>query len=90
MTVAHSLLEFKNEKPHTFTMVDPMKTTSADASDLDPFWRTDDGMTAAERAADYGIDLSLIEENLRLTPEQRMDQNQSALDLVKALQAARN
>jgi hypothetical protein len=57
---------------------------------LAPFWRTDDGRTAAERAVDFGIDLSLIEENLRLTPEQRIDQNQAALDLIKALQDARN
>ncbi len=28
------------------------------------FWRTDDGRTAAQRAVEYGIDLSLIEENL--------------------------
>lgn len=34
-------------------------------------------------AADFGIDLSLIEENLRLTPEQRIDQNQAALILAK-------
>ena len=67
-----------------------MKTMSIEAIDLDPFWRTDDGRTAAQRAADYGIDLSLIAENLRLTPEQRMDKNQTALDLVQALQAARN
>jgi len=67
-----------------------MKTMSTHAIDPDLFWRTDDGRTAAERAADYGIDLSLIEENLRLTPEQRIDRNQAALDLVKALQAARN
>ena len=57
---------------------------------LAPFWRTDDGRTASERAADFGIDLSLFEENLRLTPEQRIDQNQSALDLVTSLQEARD
>ena len=53
---------------------------------LAPFWRTDDGRTAAERAVAYGIDLSLIAENLRLTPDQRLDQNQAALELAAALQ----
>jgi len=56
---------------------------------LEPFWRTDDGRTAAERAQAYGIDMSLISENLRLTPEERMDQNQAALELAAALQDAR-
>lgn len=69
-----------------------LKTMNSDsiAEILAPFWRTDDGGTASERAADFGIDLSLIEENLRLTPEQRIDQNQSALDLVTSLQEARD
>lgn len=57
---------------------------------LAPFWRTDDGRTPSERAADFGIDLSLIEENLRLTPEQRIDQNQASLDLVNSLHEARD
>jgi hypothetical protein len=61
---------------------------STHAIDLDLFWRTDDGRTAAERAADYGIDLSLIEENLRLTPEQRIDQNDLVLTEVEELVAA--
>lgn len=56
---------------------------------LAPFWRTDDGRTAAERAEAYGIDLSLIAENLRLTPEQRIDHNQAALEFASALQQAR-
>lgn len=56
---------------------------------LEPFWQTDDGRTAAERARGYGIDLSLITENLRLTPEERMDQNQAALDFATALRKAR-
>jgi len=55
---------------------------------LEPFWRTDDGLSAAERAQAYGIDLSLITENLRLTPEERMDRNQAALELAMALQGA--
>ena len=56
---------------------------------LAPFWRTDDGKTAAERAKEYGIELSLIKENLRLTPEQRIDSSQEALDLAMALQDGR-
>jgi hypothetical protein len=55
---------------------------------LVPFWRTDDGLTATERAVKYGIDLSLLTENLRLTPEQRIDQNQAALEFVIELQRA--
>jgi hypothetical protein len=55
---------------------------------LAPFWRTDDGRTAAERAEAYGIDLSLIDENLRLTPEQRVRQNDLALSEAEDLIAA--
>lgn len=55
---------------------------------LAPFWRTDDGRTAAARAADFGIDLSLIEENLRLTPEQRILQNDLILTEAEQLIAA--
>ena len=57
---------------------------------LAPFWNTDDGQTASQRAEVYGIDLSLITENLRLTPEERINQHQSALDLVSTLQKARS
>ena len=55
---------------------------------LAPFWRTDDGRTAAERAAAYGIDLSLIEENLRLTPEERAKEHELALQEAEQLVAA--
>jgi hypothetical protein len=57
---------------------------------LEPFWRTDDGRTAEERAQAYGIDLSMIFENLRLTPEERMDRHQAALDLADAMQKTRS
>ena len=57
---------------------------------LAPFWKTDDGRTASQRAEVYGIDLSLITENLRLTPEERINQHQAALDLVSTLQKARS
>jgi len=46
--------------------------------ELEKFWRTDDGLTACERAEAYGIDLSLSEENLRLSPEERIRQNLAA------------
>ncbi len=52
---------------------------------LRPFWRTDDGLSPMERAEAYGIDLSLLDESLKLTPEQRMDQHQAALELAAAL-----
>lgn len=57
---------------------------------LGPFWKTDDGRTASQRAEAYGIDLTLITENMRLTPEQRLDQHQAALELASALQKARS
>ncbi|MFA7343393.1 MAG: hypothetical protein WC003_03720 [Terrimicrobiaceae bacterium] len=65
---------------------------NADPTDtiLEPFWRTDDGRTPDERAEAYGIDLSLLEENLKLTPEQRIDQNQAAWDLAMSLQGRRD
>lgn len=56
--------------------------------ELEKFWRTDDGLTASERAAAYGIDLSLINDNLRLSPAERMDRNDSAIDLVYSLKKA--
>ncbi len=56
--------------------------------ELEKFWRTDDGLTASERAVAYGIDLSLLDDNLRLTPSERMDRNDSALHLVHSLEEA--
>ena len=45
-------------------------------------------MTAVETAKLAGIDISLIEENLRLTPEQRALQHDGALEVVLAMEAA--
>ncbi len=45
-------------------------------------------MTASDEAERAGIDLSLLDENLRMTPEQRADKHQSALDLALALERA--
>lgn len=53
--------------------------------ELEKFWRTDDGLTAAQRAEAYGIDLSLLEENLRLSPLERLKRNDDALALVNSL-----
>jgi sulfite reductase beta subunit-like hemoprotein len=47
-------------------------------------------MTAVQRAEAYGIDISLIDENLRLTPTQKIRQNDIALNQAEALQAALN
>jgi hypothetical protein len=57
--------------------------------ELARFWRTDDGLTAVQRAEAYGIDLSLLDDNLRLSPAERMEFNDHALVLVRQLQAAR-
>jgi hypothetical protein len=39
-------------------------------------------------AAAYGVDMNLLEINLRRTPTERIDAHQAALDLMRALQAA--
>ena len=57
-------------------------------SELERFWRTDDGLTDIQRAELFGIDLSLLEENLRLTPLERLRQNDRLLNEAEALQAA--
>jgi len=56
--------------------------------ELERFWRTDDGLTAVQRAEAYGIDVSLLEENLRLTPAERVKQNDRVLNEAEALRAA--
>src|SRR5437667_12659094 len=45
--------------------------------------------TAAARARDFGIDLSLTLSNLRLTPEQRLNRLQRARELLREIEAAR-
>jgi len=47
-------------------MSDPTES-SVDAL-LATFWQTDDEKSAAQRAEDFGIDLSLIDDNLLLSP----------------------
>jgi hypothetical protein len=39
-------------------------------------------------ARDYGIDLTLLIENLRLTPEERIDKLQSAMDAFEEIRGA--
>jgi len=56
--------------------------------ELERFWRTDDGMTAVERAEAYGIDISLLDDNLRLTPAERVNQNDRILNEAEALRKA--
>lgn len=58
--------------------------------ELEKFWRTDDGRTAVERAVAYGIDISLLDDNLRLTPSERMDRNDAAIKLAHSLKQAMN
>jgi hypothetical protein len=45
-------------------------------------------VSAIEAAERLGIDLSLIEESLRLTPEQRAVEHQRALEMALQLEAA--
>jgi hypothetical protein len=45
-------------------------------------------MSAIDAAKDFGIDLSLIDESLALTPEQRAVQHQNALDMARQMKAA--
>lgn len=56
--------------------------------ELEPFWRLDDGRTALQRAEAYGIDVSLLEENLRLSPLERLRQNDRSLNEATALRQA--
>lgn len=56
--------------------------------ELEKFWRTDDGLTAVERAAAYGIDLSLLEENLKLTPQERLRRHDRLINEIDELRAA--
>ncbi len=48
--------------------------------DAGPAWRA---------ACQYGFDMSLIEATLRLSPEQRLEEHQRALDLLLEIETAR-
>lgn len=45
---------------------------------------------ACQEALDYGIDINLIECNLELTPEERVEENQRALDMINELKKGFN
>ena len=55
---------------------------------MQKFWNTDDALSATERAEAYGIDLSLIEDNLRLTPAERLARNDAILNEAESLRSA--
>jgi sulfite reductase beta subunit-like hemoprotein len=57
-------------------------------AEFEEFCEATKHMTAVQRAEAYGIDISLIDENLRLTPTQKIRQNDIALNQAEALQAA--
>jgi hypothetical protein len=48
--------------------------------DAGPAWR---------EAAEYGFDMSLIEDALEMTPEERLEQHQHALNMILEIEAAR-
>ena len=50
-------------------------------SDAGPAWRA---------AAEYGFDMSLIEEALTKTPEQRLDEHQQKLNFILEIEATRS
>lgn len=79
--IHRSKLEMKADKTHN----DPMETLPLE---LEKFWRTDDGLTACERAEAYGIDLSLLDESLRLSPAERFEHNLAALEFATSLQVS--
>jgi hypothetical protein len=56
--------------------------------EFEAFYESTSHMTAVQRAEAFGIDISLIDENLRLTPTERIRQNDIALNQAEALQAA--
>ncbi len=49
----------------------------------------DSHKTAVERAREYGIDISLIEEKLKLTPTERLKGLQNWMEFTEELRRAR-
>lgn len=62
-----------------------MDTSEMLPPELERFWRTDDGLTAVQRAEAYGIDISRLEENLSMTPSERLKRNDWVLSEAEAL-----
>lgn len=56
--------------------------------EFEAFYESTRHMTAVQRAEAYGIDISLIDANLRLSPAQKIRQNDIALNQAEALRAA--
>lgn len=48
--------------------------------DAGPAWRA---------ACEYGFDMSLVEDALRMSPEERIEEHQRSLDLLLAIESAR-
>ncbi len=48
---------------------------------------TGDGLSVCERAEAFGIDLSMVEENLRLTVDERLTKHSNAAALILDLRA---
>ena len=48
--------------------------------DAGPAWRA---------ACEYGFDMSLVEDALRMTPEQRLEDHQHALNMIIEIEASR-
>lgn len=48
--------------------------------DAGPAWRA---------ACEYGFDMSLVEDALRMTPEERLEEHQHALNMILEIESAR-
>jgi len=48
------------------------------------------GTDAIKAAADYGIDISMLRDNLNRTPAERIKRHQAAFDAVKKLRKAKS
>jgi sulfite reductase beta subunit-like hemoprotein len=57
-------------------------------AEFEDFLEATKHLTAVQRAEAYGIDISLIDANLRLTPTQKIRQIDIALNQVEDLQSA--
>ena len=49
-----------------------------------------DAGAASRAACEYGFDMSLVEDALLMTAEERIEEHQHALDLVLEMEAARH
>jgi hypothetical protein len=77
--IYHSPLLDAGPSPAKITLMEPREPRLKEEAPED----------AITRAIAYGIDISLLEANLRLTPRQRMEQHDAAVQFVMELQAAK-